>query len=257
MRSLPERKILRKMNFLSDQEGIISRFLNERSNWEPHLQKSREFILDWIHGKNISVITILGSGWLLDVPLEELQKKCEKILLVDIFHPPQILRKIRDLSTVEAIQQDITGGMIEQVYHLVEEFRKTGRKRKVADLHSPGFTPDFNPDFVVSLNILNQLDILIIDYLKKFSIFTEEEILTLRKKIQQSHIDSLPLDHSCIITDFEELVSQDDRLERVNKLIHVPLPEGKRKATWEWLFDSQKTYYRGKTTRFNVVAIEL
>lgn len=245
------------MNFLSDQEGIISRFLNESSNWEPHLHQSREFILDCIRGKNIPVITILGSGWLLDVPLEELQKQCKKILLVDIFHPPQVLRKIRDLPHVEAIHQDVTGGMIGQAYQLVQEFRKTGRKRNIADLQSSGFTPDIAAGFVVSLNLLNQLDILIVDYLKKFSIYTGEEILELRKLIQQSHLDSLPDAHSCIITDFEERVYADNKLERISPLIHVPLPEGKRKTTWEWLFDSQKTYYSGKITKFNVVAIEL
>ena len=245
------------MDFLSDQEGIISRFLNESSNWEPHLQKSREFILECIGGKNISDVSLLGSGWLLDVPLEELNKRCKKVLPIDICHPPQILRKIRDLPRVQAIQQDITGGMIEQAYQLVKEFRKNKRKRNIQELESKGFTPDFDPGFVVSLNILNQLDILIVDYLKRFSVYNEEEILALRKKIQQSHIDSLPINNSCIITDFEEMVYDNDRLERVSPLIHVPLPEGKKKTTWEWLFDSQKTYYKGKTTRFNVAAIEL
>lgn len=245
------------MNFLSDQEGIISRFLNESNNWEPHLYRSKEFILDCIHGKHIPVITILGSGWLLDVPLEILQEQCERILLVDIFHPPQILRKIRDLSKVEAIQQDITGGVIDQVFHLVQEFRKTGRKREVTDILSPGFTPDFTPGFVVSLNILNQLDILIIDYLKQFQVYGVEEIMALRKMIQQAHIDSLPKNHSCMITDYEELIYDDEKVDRINPLVHVSLPEGRRKSNWEWLFDSQKNYYDGKTTKFHVVAIEL
>ena len=110
---------------------------------------------------------------------------------------------------------------------------------------------------MVSLNILNQLDILIIDYLKRFSIYSAEEIILLRKIIQQSHIDSLPHHDSCIITDYQELVYDDEKLDRINPLIHVDLPEGKRKSTWEWLFDSQKTYYHGKTTKFHVVAIEL
>ena len=136
------------MNFLSDQEGIISRFMNETSNWEPHLRKSREFILTCLRGKNVPVISILGSGWLLDVPLEELQKKCKKIYLIDIFHPPQILRKIRDLSQVEAIQMDITGGVINKAYQLAKEYKKTGRKQEITLLQSPGFVPDFKPGVV-------------------------------------------------------------------------------------------------------------
>lgn len=245
------------MNFLSDQEGIISRYLNEKNNWNPHLKKSREFILNCIKKKKNSTVSILGSGWLLDVPIEELNKHCKRVLLIDIFHPPQILRKIRDLPKVEAIQQDITGGMIEKVYHLAQAYKKSGEKLDVQTFVSKGFTPNFDPGYVVSLNVLNQLDILIVDYLKKFSVYSDEEILNIRKIIQQAHIDSLPENNACIITDFEEMVYDNDQLERTSPLIHVPLPKGGKRNRWEWLFDSQKTYYSGKITRFNVVAIEL
>jgi hypothetical protein len=256
MKVIPERQILRKMNFLSDQEGIMSRYLKESENWAPHLNKSRDFIIKCVYNKKISKISILGSGWLLDVPLEELNKLSQKILLIDICHPPQILRKIRDMPRVEAIEMDITGGMIEQIFQLVKKYRKNRIKPDISMLESKGFNPQFNPGFVVSLNILNQLDILLIDYLKKYSIYKEEEILSLRKHIQQSHLDSITSNNSCLITDFEELVYDQQQLEKRNPLIHIPLPEGKRKSTWEWGFDSQKTYNVGKTTRFNVIAIE-
>ena len=152
---------------------------------------------------------------------------------------------------------DITGGVIDKAYQLVQEFARTRKKQEATVLQSPGFVPDFTPGYVVSLNIMNQLDILIVDYLKKFSIYDAEEIMLIRKMIQKAHIDSLPENNSCLITDYEELIYDDGTLERINPLVHVPLPEGKQKANWEWLFDSQKTYYHGKTTKFHVAAIEL
>jgi hypothetical protein len=253
----PERKILRKMNFLSDQEGIMSRYLKESSNWESHLNNSREFILKSVRKRKISKISLLGSGWLLDVPLDELTKMFSEILLIDIFHPPQILHKLKKIPRVKHIEMDITGGMIHEVYHLVKEFRKSGKKKDVSLLQSKGFLPQFNPGFVVSLNILNQLDILIVDYLKKYEVYNDEEILMIRRIIQQAHLNSLPEGNSCLISDVEEMIYDREQLEKRNALVHVPIPEGKRRNTWEWLFDSQKTYHPGKITRFNVVAVEL
>ena len=49
-------------------------------------------------------------------------------------------------------------------------------------------------DLVISLNLLNQLDILLCDYLKeKFKIDNEETLLPIRKIIQQNHLDILPV----------------------------------------------------------------
>jgi hypothetical protein len=256
MTSIPERKILRKMNFISDQEGIMSRYLKESSNWESHLKKSREFILNCVRKRKITKISILGSGWLLDVPLKELNEICREVLLIDICHPPQILRKLRDFPRVKHIEMDITGGMINEVYGLVKEFRKSGKKKEISSFKSKGFIPQFHPGFVVSLNILNQLDILVVDYLKKFRVYDDDEILQIRRLIQQSHLDTVALDNSCIITDYEERIYEKGQLEERNRLVHVPVPEGKRKSTWEWYFDSQKTYHPGKITRFNVLAAE-
>jgi len=103
------------MNFLSDQEGIMTRYLKEKENWDEHLEKSREYILKSVGNKKLSTISILGSGWLLDVPLEELTIQFQKVILVDIFHPPQILHKVRNMPRVKTMEMDITGGMIEQV----------------------------------------------------------------------------------------------------------------------------------------------
>ena len=36
-------------------------------------------------------VTVLGSGWLLDLPLAEMLEKTEMIYLVDIVHPPEVV----------------------------------------------------------------------------------------------------------------------------------------------------------------------
>src|SRR5210317_1415141 len=91
------KRILRKMGYLADQQGIIDRYLRERGGWDSHLLKCREYILDKVNKLAISDITILGSGWLLDVPLEELSGLCNKITLIDIHHPRQVRKRAESL----------------------------------------------------------------------------------------------------------------------------------------------------------------
>ena len=67
--------MVRKMGYISDQEGIMKRYLNEQDKWEFHLQNTRQFILDSFKDVQIRNLAIFGSGWLLDLPLEELSKK--------------------------------------------------------------------------------------------------------------------------------------------------------------------------------------
>ena len=53
---------------------------------------------------------------------------------------------------------------------------------------------------------MNQLDILIIDYLKKNSIYPDSELTIMRKMIQQSHLNFLVKHNAVLITDYEELI---------------------------------------------------
>jgi hypothetical protein len=249
--------VLRKMGFLSDQEGIINRYIREEGAWDPHLNKTRKFILDSVKGKTIQTIAVLGSGWLLDVPLEELTEQYEKVLLIDIFHPPQIVHKAKAYLNVKLIDEDLTGGTVQDVYSLVRSFKRSGKKKSIEKIVCSEFKPEYKVDYYVSVNLLNQLDILIIDYLKKYNIYSDKELLELRRHIQKCHLDSLPFGKSCMITDYEEWLFKEDFLEKKNPLIYIKLPDGKRKTTWEWEFDTKMEYNKGRKTVFNVVAIEL
>ncbi len=114
-----------------------------------------------------------------------------------------------------------------------------------------------NASMIVSVNILNQLDILICDYITKFNIYSDEEINAFRKIIQQKHIDLLSQNKSCIITDYEEL-NYDDNMQLVkNKpLVYIELPKSKNGKKWKWDFDLSKTYHKDYKTIFKVMAWE-
>ena len=112
-------------------------------------------------------------------------------------------------------------------------------------------------DFVISLNILSQLSIIITDYLKRVSTFSETELNEIAAVIQQNHINSLPKDKCILISDFEEeLYDEDDKLLGVNPLIFVDLPKGNSTEKWQWKFDSSMTYRDDIKTFFNVIAVD-
>jgi hypothetical protein len=256
--SYPGRKILRRMGLLRSQKGILNRYFRESAGWEKHLSEARKFILRSARGKKKGTAAILGSGWLLDIPLEELTDLFERVRLYDLNHPPQIRKKAEGFDNVELIQADLTGGGIEQSYRACRRYKQTGEKTLVNALDNKTFGFEETPDFIVSLNIMNQLNILIREYLRKKRIYTDRELLQLDRKIQQDHLNLLAEGKSCLITDYEEeMYDKEGNFIGSNPLIHVPLPEGNFKEQWQWKFDTRMYYRRDAQTLLNVIALDL
>ncbi len=251
-------RILRRMHYISDQSGICNRYNREMENWISHLEKTKQYIISYLSDHHFHTLTVLGSGWLLDLPLEFLCQKMQKTLLYDVFHPPQIRQKLKKYSCFELFTADITGGLIASVYEAVCLYEKRKRKTEIDDLEFAGFKPVEETDCYISLNILNQLDMLIIDYLAEKQIYAQEELQILRTRIQQNHLKALPKNKSCLITDFEELIYGREAVPVTTKnLLHTTLPEGKNIQTWEWLFDTDGSYNKGCNTIFKVIAMEI
>ena len=117
-------RILRKFGFKKDQNGIINRYLREKGGWETHLTNTKDVILHSSKNKEKESCLVLGSGWLLDVPIDNLKDTFKKVYLVDIVHPKQITHKYRKYKNIEFIKVDISG-YIEPVYNFIKKNRKT------------------------------------------------------------------------------------------------------------------------------------
>ena len=201
-RAYSNRKTLRRMKYLSDQKGIMNRYLAEGENWEPHLKKTKDFILKCLQENKYDSVAVIGSGWLLDIPMDFLAENYKSVYLLDAYHPPQILQKIRKLENVRAIVADVTGGAILGAYQFARAHRKSGRG-SILDIPVNAAVPGMKTDYMISLNILNQLDILLIDYLKKHVEIPPEEEIEFRKRIQSQHLSLLKPGKSCLVTDAE------------------------------------------------------
>ena len=244
------------LGYLQDQRGIIHRYEREKAHWDKHIQKCKSFILQCAATKNKQHAVVLGSGWLLDVPLEELAQQFERVTLVDIFHPAQAKQQMSQYDNVQWIEDDITGGMIDSVAQL--DFSSKKRPALLSILQPYSYHLPADADYVVSLNILNQLDILLIEYLEKYMKLPPGQRRRLSKFIQERHLEILPREKSCLISDMEEeLIDEDDQLVGAHPLVYATLPKGKHMEQWQWVFDTQHMYHSHYNTAFQVKAIEL
>jgi len=249
--------MFRKMGYFDDQSGIIRRYQRERECWDAHLQNTRKFAVEAMQTKSHTSAAVLGSGWLLDVPVEEMSRYFGKVYLYDIRHPAAVKRQIHPLGNVDLRVCDISG-FAHSVYRYAKQYRNR-RKRPPISVIQPQPALDLSVfDFVFSCNILNQLDILLIDYLTQFFELSKEEINIFRMNVQQRHIDLLPRNRSCIVADYKEITCESDGSEISRKTsIHHPIIERTDARRWTWKFDTKMTYYKDRMTFFEVLGVEI
>jgi hypothetical protein len=140
------------MGYLYELVGIKSRFGRCRTAWTPHLQRTRSVIrraAERCPQRRKAVV--LGSGLLLDVPLDDLARDFREVVLVDLIHPLRTRWRRRRFANVTLLRADVSG-VAEQVY----------RMAKVSSANLPRVEPslfvgDDRVDLVVSVNLISQL----------------------------------------------------------------------------------------------------
>jgi len=253
---MKQAKIIRRMGYIRDQEGIMNRYLREKANWDKHLQNTREFIRSSFRDPALKSVAVLGSGWLLDVPLEALCRRFSQVYLVDIHHPVQIRKKTASMSGVELIEADLSGGAMKQLWELVRNKKKPEGNELLDQmrLHPP--LEQLRPDALISVNLLNQLDIILCDFLSKNDYFQQLESNMLRSVLQKFHLQWITATPGCLISDVEE-ISKDKKGNSSSKsLLYTTLPEGNRRDSWTWEFDTRGTYLSNSLTTMVVKAVE-
>jgi hypothetical protein len=243
------------MGYYNYQRGLIYRHLDQEGNWNTHLKNCRTFILKSIDHYKPSVVTVLGSGWLLDLPLSEMAGRLSEINLVDIVHPLEVKSQVSELKNVVLREEDISGGLISEVWQKAGRRTFFNKLRSVDEITVPVYSPGFEPGMIVSLNIFTQLESLPVGLLMKKAVFNEESFLRFRKAIQQNHINFLKKHKSVLITDLSEVVTESSgKVFEINSVL-TDLPEGKLKDEWTWYFDLRNSDYYRKKSVFKVAAI--
>lgn len=255
---LPSARVLGKMGLITDQEGIMRRYLQEADNWTDHLEHTREFIEGALDSVEAGSVSILGSGWMLDIPVEYLLENYSRVCFYDIRHPHAILGKYNTYSQAHFIEMDLTGGLIRRIYDIRRKRSSAVLEAVINSVAATDIQLPESSDYYISVNLLNQLDILLIDFLKKRAKYDLSVLNTLRRAIQEAHLRMLPAGRSSLITDYQELyVDSHEEVQGKENLIYCSLPEGSYSEEWLWKFDSHKTYHPRWKTYFKVKAIRL
>jgi hypothetical protein len=247
-------RVLKKMGYLSDRRGIAERYVQHRKSWEGHLNRTKAFIRNCIPEGGKGTVAVLGSGWLLDFPLEEICQMTDRIFLYDITHPSQVIHLISKYDNVTAMQEDLTGGAVNVAYQAVRLYRKTGGKPDVGSLFQ-GVMPGITADLVISLNLLTQLGAMVSEYMGQHIPYTQEELDEINRIIQAQHIKWLMQMTWCLVTDVEEVTTDLNTGQVESKrMVFADLPEALRYEAWEWDFDPDGGYYPGKSVTLKVIA---
>jgi hypothetical protein len=249
------RRILTRLGYYNYQNGLIYRHINQDGGWDSHLEKCRRYVLQAVETMKPGKITILGSGWLLDLPLAELLEKTEKIVLVDIIHPPEVINQVSDFPNVELSETDVTGGLIEEVWSKTRGITFFNRLRSLSGILIKEYKPQSDPGMVISLNILTQLENLPLKFLQRKSRVNEEGYNEFRRTVQMNHLSFLSRYPSVLISDIQEIMTENDSLTEIVPTLLADLPQGIRKEEWTWNFDKKGVDFYNKTSVMKVVAV--
>lgn len=247
------------MGYLSNQAGIMRRFLREEGSWESHLANSRKTILEAFHEVKPKKIAFLGSGWLLDIPLKELLDAGAEVSLFDIAHPSPIRHKFRDSKNLKFIDYDLTQGGVEVAWvlkrrkkeNLLFPFENLQNKENQRSFDLSDF------DLIVSSNILSQLHFHIVEFLLKKSLIRESQGQNLILTFQENHLRMLPQGKSLLITDYDEELFENGKLIGVNPRVFCNLNDLWKICEWQWIFDTHKSYAETTKVVLNVRAFRI
>lgn len=244
-----------RMNYASEQTYIAQRMQQEQGGWQSHLNNSKKFIAEFIREKSSKTINILGSGWLLDVPIDSIIEQFDRIVLTDIYHPKQIINKYSKFTNIEFHTADLTNGVIDLTYSLSK--RNFNFEEYIAKIKTIKPT-NYEEDLIVSINLLSQLSIFITDYLTKKVTLNNNQVNEIAFAIQQKHLMSLPQNRSILVTDYEEeFIDEDDTFIGSKPTLFTDIPRNQHTKEWTWKFDSLMTYKEDYKTNLKVIATKI
>jgi len=209
----------RRLGYVTEGVAIEARHRRWRSKWKPHLEASRAAITAQAElCKRRGVAVVLGSGALLDVPVDVLSDLFMAVYLVDIFHPWSARLKTFAMQNVHLVDCDLLGIEIDNDPKAAPDRLRSWR----------GCVPE--ADFVVSLNLLTQLPL---RPLARWGEALGEAWMT---QVMTAHLADLKAGpgHACLISEFRHrsLDAKGQETERDEVLAGFDLPPPL--ASWVW-----------------------
>jgi len=228
----PAPKHLKAMGYLRELIAMEARHRRCRTAWAPHLMHCRRLILKAAEGVGRGRVTVLGSGWLYDVPMDELAEAFDEVVLIDVLHMPAVRKRLGPLANVRLLTEDITG-VVEVTFRHVDENRAGPLPAPRADSG-----PLADSDLVVSANVLTQLPLLPVGWLRQWgNKYDEDALKAFARRIVEHHLDLLAAlpGRVCLLTETKRVVIADKNevLHDIDPLFGAKFPYRGRQWTWD------------------------
>ncbi len=215
----------RRLGLLHQAVMLRARRRRLRTVWAPHLEACRRFIAGAAaRAPAGGRAVVLGSGLLMELPLEVLAARFSEVVLVDAVHGwPERLRA-RRWPGLRLETADLTG--------VLEGLSDSGLPEPAPPLAGRRF------DFAVSANLLSQLPLFPLWRLEDG--YSPEALEAFARSLIERHLEGLrrlaPV--SCLISDFERHFLDGERLLEADDLLHgllhgVSLPPPDAEWLWE------------------------
>lgn len=228
----PAPRHLKDMGYVKELIAIGARHKRCRDAWADHLDLCKKVILDAARGIKHDKVTILGSGLLLDIPIDELSEMFGEVVLADIFHMPETVKRTATMKNV---------------------------RLKTIDLIEAGPKWLADSDLVVSANVLTQLPLLPMDRAQakgEIKDGGEEKTKAFARRIIDHHLEllaSLP-GRVCLLSETERQIADGDEvLQEIDPLFGAQLPASGLK--WIWNIAPRPEITRHIDLRFRMTGI--
>lgn len=216
---------VRKYGYLQRLIALEFREARCRDVWTTHVEKTKALIVkaaDLVPRQRTAVI--VGSGLLIEIPMQELCDRFERIYLVDIFHMPAVRERAKRYFNAKLLTGDVTG-----IFHMMKDGHAPGPLRPAPSPRIPHLA---EADLIVSCNCLTQLAGPFNDMFRTTRGFADKDCDMLSAQVMDEHVQAIATKAtsvSVLITDTERFAMQGDKVvSRTELLKGVRLPQSSK-----------------------------
>jgi len=261
-----------KHGHLAEAIAMEARHQRQRHAWQTHLDNSRALCLaatEACTAERRRTALVVGSGLLLDVPLEELCHRFDTVVLADLAFLPKVSARAKALGNVSLLRLDLTACLDK----LPELARLLTEGKDMAEVQNERLGPPpalaaashnhpklLTIDFVYSANVLSQLPLFVVPGLLRHAPHLPQTLLDIfAKALIDSHLvwlQTLPCP-ACLVTDRTEHATAFDKEATVitDLLYGATLPSGPGAQSWTWDFACGGEAVAGMDVRRTVLGI--
>ena len=222
-------KSARDLGYVYSSIALEKRARRQQKDWAQHIQKCHSMWESLFSEAQYKKVAVIGSGPLLETPMEFLIDQCEEVHLIDIVHPTKVKKRWGGNSKVKFHTADVTGAV-----RWLHALKKAPQNVNFNAPESP-----LNVDLVVSANLISQLSLEPSWYLKKKFDLQEDHplIQDLIKKMGEQHIEHLKTYSASKIvmyTDIERIYLSPKKELLETHSSRVPDQLGNEIQGWDW-----------------------